>query len=543
MLIGLAERAPVLLAIDDAGWIDASSAAALTFVARRLDEQAVGFLATTRTPAEELDPLALERSLGADRVRRIILGPLAPDESSSSWSPTTSRLASRRPKLRRIAEASGGNPLFALDIAHSFDHSAQRDPGDPLVVPDNLNALVNGRIDALSAPAKAALLAAAALVRPTVHIVEQASSESGLAEGEESRLVRVERGPRDLHPPAVRGSRLSRRSDSPASRHAPPACRIDRRRRGARPASGARIDWSGRECCQRAGCCGTPCPCPRRRGFRGGDDGAGLRSEPRRRSAPTMPAGCRGRRAQCRRRRPTTVPRDPRRDSPVDARWRVTATAHCACWRSWSTTARAVSRPPRCSPTSPTPRMTGVSKRGRAPAIGVGLQPAGGSRSGTGAGCSRIRPGDRVRGLRPVVWCARRGAFREGVGFVHSRRRRRSGVARTSTCPRGSRNAGPAQCHAVDHVRRHADVHRGFCRSEAARGTVRRSRTAGHRGRDRRATHSCLHGVDGGAWRKSRAGVGLLGRCRAPDVGAGERTHPSPRADAQRPRTGAAGRG
>ena len=91
VLIGLAERAPVLLAIDDVGWIDVSSAAALAFVARRLDEQAVGFLATARTPAEELDPLALERSSGRSNAPHL-RSARSPEKNSSSWSPTGSRL-------------------------------------------------------------------------------------------------------------------------------------------------------------------------------------------------------------------------------------------------------------------------------------------------------------------------------------------------------------------------------------------------------------------------------------------------------------------
>ena len=65
------------------------------------------------------------------------------------------------------------------------------------------------------------------------------------------------------------------------------------------------------------------------------------------------------------RRRPPTGPRDPRCGSFRRCRMARRATVHCACWRSWSTTARAVSTPPRCSPTSPTPRRTEVSKRGR----------------------------------------------------------------------------------------------------------------------------------------------------------------------------------
>ncbi len=48
-LRALAARGPVLVAVDDVQWLDPSSAAALTFAARRLGDEAVAFLLSRRS--------------------------------------------------------------------------------------------------------------------------------------------------------------------------------------------------------------------------------------------------------------------------------------------------------------------------------------------------------------------------------------------------------------------------------------------------------------------------------------------------------------
>ena len=193
LLVNAAAHAPVLIAIDDVGWVDDSTLHSLAFVARHVEDVPIGLLTTLRIPAENIDPIRLDRALGPDRSHRIGLGPLDEDATMRA---IEERFPGRfvPPVLRRIATASGGNPLFALDIARSLDPSMPLEAGDPLPVPSSLHALVACRIGSLSETARTSLLAAAALFHPTAAIVEQASSEAGLAEGEETQVVRIERG-------------------------------------------------------------------------------------------------------------------------------------------------------------------------------------------------------------------------------------------------------------------------------------------------------------------------------------------------------------
>ena len=308
-----------------------------------------------------------------------------------------------RAELRRIAEASGGNPLFALDIAHSFDHSAQRDPGAPLVVPDNLNALVNGRIDALSAPAKAALLAAAALVRPTVHIVEQASSESGLAEGEESRLVRVERGRVVFTHPlyaaaAYRGASTARRRAMHRRSAELVASEEERARHRALGSTGPDESVAS-----------ELAAAARRAHAHGATDSAAEMMEQAYGLSPDDHL-----RQRCRRgveaAELNAIAGDLRRAREIvdavlavmpDGENRDDALRLLAelVYNSES----GVEAAKVLSDVADSTHDRKCRSAGATP-IGVGLQPAGGSRFGTGAGRSRIRLAHRVRGLRPVVW-------------------------------------------------------------------------------------------------------------------------------------------
>ena len=63
----LCERNPVLLAIDDAQWLDAASSGALAFALRRLAPRQVHVLLARRL-VDDGDLLELERALPADRV-------------------------------------------------------------------------------------------------------------------------------------------------------------------------------------------------------------------------------------------------------------------------------------------------------------------------------------------------------------------------------------------------------------------------------------------------------------------------------------------
>ena len=185
-LLAEAERAgPVLIAVDDVQWLDAPTAHALAFVARRVEGRRIGFLLTLRAPAAAPDGLGLERALGAERAR---LGPLGPGALRELLERRLG-FAYPRPAMLRIARLSAGNPLFALEIARALGPEPALDAGAPLPVPDSLRELVAGRVAALPAPARDALLAAAALSHPTVELVERASSPAGLLAAEESGLL------------------------------------------------------------------------------------------------------------------------------------------------------------------------------------------------------------------------------------------------------------------------------------------------------------------------------------------------------------------
>src|SRR5439155_21918482 len=77
-----------------------------------------------------------------------------------------------RPVLQRIAEASGGNPLFAVELARALiEAGARPGPGEPLPVPETLAALLEARIRRLPARVRGVLLAASALSSPDVRLV------------------------------------------------------------------------------------------------------------------------------------------------------------------------------------------------------------------------------------------------------------------------------------------------------------------------------------------------------------------------------------
>lgn len=191
LLVEAARNGPVVVAVDDVQWLDAATARALAFAARRLDGQRVGLLATVRVPLASPDPLGLERALGADGFVRTRVRPMGCGVLRALFERRLG-YAYPRPTMRRVAQLSGGNPLFALEIARALGPAPALEPGAPLPVPDSLRELVTGRIAALSPQARDALLAAAALSHPTAELVEQASSCDGLVAAEESGLLGVD---------------------------------------------------------------------------------------------------------------------------------------------------------------------------------------------------------------------------------------------------------------------------------------------------------------------------------------------------------------
>ena len=193
ILATLAERGPVLVAVDDVQWLDPASEGALAFAARRLPSR-LGLLVTRRTAGGEELPLGLGRALPESRVERVVPGPLSLAEL---YHVIDGRLGASlpRPLLARVSDASGGNPFFALEIARALEAApADTSVGGPLRLPPSLEELSAARVRQLSEPGQRVVLATAALSQPTIaNLVDACAPESdaraALVEAEEAGVL------------------------------------------------------------------------------------------------------------------------------------------------------------------------------------------------------------------------------------------------------------------------------------------------------------------------------------------------------------------
>lgn len=189
----LAAKKPILIAIDDVQWLDASSARVLAFVLRRLSEGPIGLLMTRRSDEDTGAklPLELDDSDGLGGVtEQLSLGPLS---LGAIRRLLTQRTGYRVPRavLNQLYRATGGNPLFALELARGGLEASSAAPVQPIPVPEPLRALVTERLVALPEATQATLLIAAALAEPTVELVRAAGGGS-LSEAIESGAVELE---------------------------------------------------------------------------------------------------------------------------------------------------------------------------------------------------------------------------------------------------------------------------------------------------------------------------------------------------------------
>ena len=118
VLAACAEKSEVLLAVDDVQWLDSASAEALAFALRRLPPK-VGVLLAHRVELGQELPLGLARALPEDRLLRIAPRPLS---LAALHHLVKFRLGTSlpRPLLARLADASGGNPFYALEMARAL---------------------------------------------------------------------------------------------------------------------------------------------------------------------------------------------------------------------------------------------------------------------------------------------------------------------------------------------------------------------------------------------------------------------------------------
>jgi DNA-binding CsgD family transcriptional regulator len=153
----LAEKRPLVVAIDDVQWLDAPSAAALTFAARRVEgEDRIRFLLAKRPGTAS----PVEQALGSGGVERLEVGPLNLDGVRRVLVDRLG-LAPSRPLLRRIFDTTLGNPLFALEVGRMLSQLGEPAIGEVLPVPDAVEELLGTRVAGLRPDARRLLLAVA----------------------------------------------------------------------------------------------------------------------------------------------------------------------------------------------------------------------------------------------------------------------------------------------------------------------------------------------------------------------------------------------
>ncbi len=143
----LSEDRTVVVAIDDLQWLDPATARALRFAFRRSDARPVGLIAAVRSGADRTEPLDVEGTLFGARCDTLDLAALSLEELRQVLAQTVSAIS--RPMLRRIHEISGGNPLYAIELARVLS-AAELSRGSPgrVRLPDSLQRAVAGRLEA-----------------------------------------------------------------------------------------------------------------------------------------------------------------------------------------------------------------------------------------------------------------------------------------------------------------------------------------------------------------------------------------------------------
>ena len=200
----LAADTGVICIVDDAQWLDPSSADVLRFVARRLDAEGIVLVFAVRDP----DPSVFEaaglterqlRGLDADAAASLLLdrAPMVTDEVRD-----------------RLVAHHAGNPLAIIELAPLLtdEQLAGTAPlPDPLPMGGEVERLYAARASALSEDGQALLLLAATADTDDLGLVLDASAAldidpASMAEAESSGLVTAARGVVRFRHPLVRSA-------------------------------------------------------------------------------------------------------------------------------------------------------------------------------------------------------------------------------------------------------------------------------------------------------------------------------------------------
>jgi DNA-binding CsgD family transcriptional regulator len=173
MLRQVASAGPILIAIDDAQWLDPDSAGVIEFSLRRLVAEPLGVLIARRAAPDDRLSADLRDSIVRLPSRSLLIGPLS-FEATSLIIGDHLGVDSRREALQEIHRLSGGNPFFALELARALSRDEERPTGLSIPIPRALREdLVRQRVGTLEQEAREVLVAAAAIARPTPELLSR----------------------------------------------------------------------------------------------------------------------------------------------------------------------------------------------------------------------------------------------------------------------------------------------------------------------------------------------------------------------------------
>lgn len=171
LLSDTAEHAPLLVVVDDAQWLDQSSAGVLGFVARRVEHEPVGVLLAIRDGVETLFDDA-----GLPEIR---LGGLEEEAARELLEVHGRRLA---PIVRgQLLEQSAGNPLALVELPILLSEDALRGVSalpELLPLTERLERAFGARVFGLPPPTRTLLLVAA--LNDGESLLETLDTASGL---------------------------------------------------------------------------------------------------------------------------------------------------------------------------------------------------------------------------------------------------------------------------------------------------------------------------------------------------------------------------
>ncbi len=191
----LAERAPVLVLVDDVHWIDPPTATVVATLARRAEVDRIAVVVSSRTPVPWWPATGLptmELTGLSEGAAATLLHQVADLDDA---------------RARACWLATGGNPLAMIELGPSWMSSAD---AMPVRIPPRLERAIDERLDGLDADVAAALLIAALDPVGDVGRIERATAPGAVDRAVVAGLLERSTGSVRFGHPLVRSRVASR---------------------------------------------------------------------------------------------------------------------------------------------------------------------------------------------------------------------------------------------------------------------------------------------------------------------------------------------